>query len=303
LLRAMRRLVCWIAIAGCGPSPAPAPPASPAPAPTPAPAPITPGNAGAAAPPTAPLALDPATITRLWPDGCFMIRDPAGRVLESDRDRCAKPRRPYSTFKLANALIAVDAGVLDGPDAALTWDQKAIPDDPQFLASWRKPHTLRSGIAVSAVPYFRTLALQIGAERMRAGLAKLAYGNRDTSGGLDRFWLRGGLRISAAQQLAFVEALARGKLAVSARAQEVVREISLLQRAAGADLHGKTGSGPIEDAPGFLVWQVGWVLRDGAVLPYACWMEAPSGTLDDARAARERRLRETLDALGVFPKP
>jgi beta-lactamase class D len=224
-------------------------------------------------------------------------------VLESDPDRCSKPRRPYSTFKLANALIAVDAGVLDGPDAALTWDQKAVPDDPQLLASWRKPHTLRSGIAVSAVPHFRTLALQIGADRMRAGLAKLAYGNRDTSGGLDLFWLRGGLRISAAQQLAFVEALARGKLAVSARAQEVVREISLLQRAGGAELHGKTGSGPIEDARGFLVWQVGWVLREDTVLPYAGWLEATSGTLDDARAARDRRLRETLDALGVFPKP
>jgi len=224
-------------------------------------------------------------------------------VLESDRDRCARPRRPYSTFKLANALIAVDAGVLDGPDAAMTWDQKAVPDSPHFLASWRKPHTLRSGIAVSAVPYFRTLALQLGPERMRAGLAKLDYGNRDTSGGLDTFWLSGGLRISAAQQLAFVEALARGKLAVSARAQETVREISLLQRAAGAALHGKTGSGPIEDAPGSLVWQVGWIARDGAVLPYACWMEVRTGTLDAARAARDRRLRETLDALGVFPKP
>jgi beta-lactamase class D len=141
------------------------------------------------------------------------------------------------------------------------------------------------------------------AHAAHAALGDGGVGNRDTSGGLDRFWLAGGLRISAAQQLAFVEALARGKLAANARAQEVMREVALLRRANGAAHHGKTGAGPIEEGTpgtGFVVWQVGWVERDGGVLPYACWMDVVTSDADGARAARDQRLRETLAALGVF---
>ncbi|HWU91049.1 MAG TPA: penicillin-binding transpeptidase domain-containing protein, partial [Kofleriaceae bacterium] len=171
-----------------------------------------------------------AIVARLWPDGCFTFRDAAGQVHATDRARCEQPRRPYSTFKIANALLGVEVGILDGPDAKMTWDKQAIPDQPDLLEVWRKPHTLRSGMAVSAVPYFRTLARQLGEERMRAGLAKLDYGNRDMSGGLDRFWLTGGLRISAARQLAFVEALAQGKLDLSPRTQATVRDVLELAR-------------------------------------------------------------------------
>lgn len=263
--------------------------------------------AGCAAPPTPapprpPTDADAAVLARLWPDGCFAIREADGRLLENDHARCAAPRRPYSTFKLANALIAVDAGVLDGPDAAMTWDRERIPDDPDWPEVWREPHTLRTGIAVSAVPYFRTLALELGEERMRAGLAKLAYGNQDITPRLDVFWLSGGLRITAEEELGFVDALAHGRLAVSEHAQATVREVSILAREGGRVLHGKTGSGSAEDGrPVWLVWQVGYVERDGAVLPYAGWMEvAKDVDLDTARDRRTQRVNATLDALGWF---
>jgi beta-lactamase class D len=244
----------------------------------------------------------PNGIASRWPDGCFTMRDEAGRTIANDRARCDRPRRPYSTFKLANALIALDAGVLSGPDAAMTWDRDAVPDRADWPDSWRRPHTLRSALAVSAVPYFRTLALAIGEARMRAGLAALDYGNRDLGGGLDRFWLDGALRISAARQLAFVDALARGELAVAAAAQRAVADISVLETRGDRVLHGKTGSGPIEDGGGWLVWQAGWIAHAGRIVPYAVWLEVRGGTLDDARAARDRRLRDTLAAIGAFPR-
>lgn len=255
-------------------------------------------------------AIDPAIIARHWPDGCFAMRDTAGKLHSSSPQRCAMPRRPYSTFKVPNALIAVELGLLANADAELTWDKAAVPDQTDYLEVWRRPHTLKTGMAVSAVPYFRTLALQIGEDRMKAGLDKLAYGNRDLAGGLSRFWLtRGGLRISADQQLAFIEGLAGGTLPMSTRAQATVRDVVLLAKTADEqrELYGKTGSGPIEDGNGgWLVWQVGWVEGPGTIVPYAAWMDvaAPGGkgpTLDEARARREQRLRATLDELGVFP--
>lgn len=237
-----------------------------------------------------------------WPDGCFTYRDAAGKLYESDHARCARARRPYSTFKLANALIALDSGILDGPDAAMTWDHAKIPDQKGFRPEWREPQTLRSALAVSAVPHFRTLALRIGEDRMRAGLEKLHYGNRELSGGLDLFWLRGGLRISAAEQLVFVDALAHRKLDVAKTAQDVVAEISTLETKGDAVLHGKTGAGPLESGKaGWLVWQVGWIEQGRKRLPYAAWMDSTAKSLDDARAARDKRLRATLDTLGAFP--
>ena len=155
----------------------------------------------------------------------------------------------------------------------------------------------------SQIPAAHPSAAVLGEERMGAGLAKLDYGNRDIGGKLDRFWLGdGALRISAQQQLAFVDALARGRLAVSAKAQEVVRDISTLARDADAVLHGKTGTGPVEDGSSrWLAWQVGWVEKAGVIVPYAAWLEV-EGTVDEVRAARETRLRTTLDALGLFPR-
>ncbi|MDB4958263.1 MAG: oxa5 [Myxococcales bacterium] len=238
-----------------------------------------------------------------WPDGCFIYRNAVGRVIESDHARCSLPRRPYSTFKLANALIALDAGVLDNADSPMTWDPIAVPDDPDWPDVWRQPHTLRSAIEVSAVPHFRTLALGLGETRMAAGLAKLHYGNQAMCCKLDLFWLEGALRISAAEQLEFVDALAHGKLAVTAHAQEVVRDISVIAREDRAVLHGKTGSGHVEGgSEAWLMWQVGWVERDGAVIPYASWLETKL-SFEDARALRTRRVRETLAALGVMPSP
>jgi beta-lactamase class D len=118
---------------------------------------------------------------------------------------------------------------------------------------------------------------------------------------LDTFWLSGELRISAAEQLEFVDALARGKLAVTAHAQEVVRDVSVLAHEGNDVLHGKTGSGHLEDGSSrWLMWQVGFVEHGGALIPYAAWLETP-GSFDEARALRTRRVRETLAAIGVMP--
>jgi beta-lactamase class D len=249
-----------------------------------------------------------ANLRVAWPDGCLAVAVD-GKVVENDERACDLPRRPYSTFKLANALIGLDTGVLTDADSTMTWDAVAVPRDPGWSPDWTAPMPLRRALAISAVPMFRTLALELGDRRMANGLAMLRYGNQSREGGLDRFWLGGGLRISARQQLAFVDALAHGTLSATSHAQAVVREISELARADdGAVLYGKTGTGPIEDAPAgehaWLAWQVGWVERPGGepneIVPYAAWLERRGDTLDAVRAVRAHRLDAALARLGMF---
>jgi beta-lactamase class D len=209
--------------------------------------------------------------------GCFVIRDLAsGDERISDEARCAEPRRPNSTFKIPNSLIALDLGILDGPDAIMTWDSAAYPAEDWWSEAWRQDLPLRRAIEVSAVPHYRRLATLIGEERMRAALDAMDYGNRDLSGGLDQFWLRGGLRISARQQIDFLVRLLRDQLPASKPAHAAVREILLRETRGAAKIFGKTGSGKLEDGPETMYhgWLVGWIEDAGRILVYAMWVEA-----------------------------
>src|SRR5687767_12504069 len=98
LHRAMWRLAILVLV-GCGTSSSPSAPPPPTPAPTPTPAPSPP-------------AIDAAPVAIDWPDGCFTYRDRAGTTHESDAKRCSERRRPFSTFKVPNALIGVELGLL-----------------------------------------------------------------------------------------------------------------------------------------------------------------------------------------------
>jgi beta-lactamase class D len=51
----------------------------------------------------------------------------------------------------------------------------------------------------SVVWYYKELARRAGQQRMPSYVDRFGYGNRDNSGGIDRFRLPGGLRISAEQ--------------------------------------------------------------------------------------------------------
>jgi beta-lactamase class D len=243
-------------------------------------------------------------------EGCFSMRDLAtGEERINDASRCARPRRPNSTFKIPNALIALDLGILDGPDSMMRWDPVAYPAQDYWSDEWKRDHTLRSAVRVSAVPLFRALAIQIGPERMRGYLERLDYGNRDMSGGPDAFWLRGGLRITARQQIELLSGLVQRKLPVKAEAQAAMRDVLRLEpRHPGVELFGKTGSGSLEDGPegptgeGPMVgWMVGWIEQAQRTVVYAMWIEGES-----YQTMRERRTKAVDavidDLVGVEPR-
>jgi beta-lactamase class D len=229
--------------------------------------------------------------------GCFVVLDlDSGQQRISDAARCARPRRPYSTFKIPAALIGLDTGLLAGPDAPLPYDRATYPPEAHWPADWRQDLPLRRAIAISAVPLFRGLATRIGAERMRGYLDRLAYGNRDPGGPdqLDHFWLRGPLRIAAPQQVALLAALVRDELAVSAEAQAATRAILLREERGDVRLFHKTGSGRVEegDDGSFLGWLVGWIEQGRQIRVFALWVEDPAGY-----AAMDRRRARTFEGL------
>lgn len=222
----------------------------------------------------------------------------SAKIVCGDATRCKKRYLPASTFKIPNSIIGIETGVVSDPDAQLPRDDA---DRNYAVSEWNLEHSLRSGLRVSCVPCFQAIARRVGEERMSAWVEKLDYGNRDTSGGIDRFWLRGALRISAAEQLDFLSRLERGELPIEDRTRELVSDILTLDVTPDYVLRGKTGLTVPPEDPMLAGWFVGWVEIGERRVYFATIIDAHQPHVDLVplrRALTERILREA----GLLPE-
>lgn len=231
--------------------------------------------------------------------GTMLIHDEdANRYLVFDRERAETRFIPASTFKLFNALVALETGAVEDEFEVIRWDGTKRAFD-----AWNRDHSLASGMKYSVVWFYQEMARRAGAERMQHWLDEAGYGNRDIGGGIDQFWLTGDLRISAIEEVQFLHRLADGSLPFSARTQEAVRRIALLEDAPTYTLHGKTGWATdrvVDGKPAAdLGWFVGWVERDGRRWFFALDIDMP-----DARTQAAQRVplaRTLLVRAGALP--
>lgn len=208
-------------------------------------------------------------------EGAFVLLDPqAGRLVVHDSARAWTRFRPASTFKIANTLIALETGVASGPDFALAWDSVAAPRQGWWPGSWARDQTLRTALPASVVWYYQELARRTGPERMRSYLARFAYGNEDISGGIDQFWLTGGLGVSPVEQVEFLRRFYFEELGVSARSTEIAKELLVLEKTPEYRLSGKSGwAGLGEPGTPQVGWLVGYLERGDDVYFFATKIE------------------------------
>lgn len=229
--------------------------------------------------------------------GTMLVYDErSNMLLVHDPERAKRGFIPASTFKLFNALVALEEKAVADEHEVLRWDgvERALPD-------WNRDQTLGGSMKFSTVWFHKEMARRVGAERMRHWLAASGYGNADANGGVDRFWLDGALRISAEQQVGFLRQLADGRLPFSAATQESVRRIALIEDGVGYHLHGKTGwggTGSGVDGAG-IGWWVGWVERGAQRWFFAINIDIRK----DADGEKRKRIgREILALEGALPK-
>lgn len=204
-------------------------------------------------------------------EGCFVIKEVGtGEMLFFNEAGCKVRRTPCSTFKIFSSLAALDCGVVSGPDTLLTWD-----GTPQSRKACEQDHTLATAIRDSVVWYFQVLARKIGPERMQKYLDGCEYGNRDISGGIDKFWLVSSLAISAIEQVRFMERLYQDKLPFKPATMKTVREMIVLKRGEGDQaatswtFSGKTGTGTQGTDKPMLGWFAGHVECGGRQFVFA----------------------------------
>lgn len=236
--------------------------------------------------------------------GTFVMFDAKADTMFVWNEERAKQRfAPAATFRIANALVGLDVGAVKSIDEVVPYQAKQYTTyenvRPYIYGGgleraneWNRQMELRKAMRIPNTPIFRELARRIGIERMRDGMAKLAYGNMEVGNEVDRFWRDGTLQISAIEQAEFLARLAQGKLPVAREVLKGVRELTLKEKTAIYRLHSKTGS-LITTNPE-VGWWVGWIERENEVFSFALNIEINS------RHAEESVLigRECLKALG-----
>ncbi len=221
-------------------------------------------------------------------DATFVVIDCAtGERSVFRPERARMPLAPCSTFKIWNTLIGLEQGVLSSPTQPFwKWD-----GEKRFLPDWNRDLTLEEAFRASCVPAFQQLAREIGAEAMQRWLDRIGYGDRNTSAGLDVFWLptkgRTTILITPEQQAELLVRLVKGELPFSAKAQAVLKEVMRAKTTERGTLYGKTGSGADDGGNFNLGWFVGYVESDGRTFAFALNLRGSGLSGKDARAMVE----------------
>jgi beta-lactamase class D len=213
----------------------------------------------------------------------------------------ARSRRRYlpsSTFKIPNALLAIDTGVASGAAQAYPGpNENFLVDGARLLPrECEGDLTLAGAFAFSCIPIFQQLAREIGAEVYERQLRHMRYGNHLIHHApLDSFWLEGPFGISAHEQVRFLESLRRRALPVSGHALAEVHDMMVLESIDDAVLRGKTGY--VFTTSPRVGWWVGWVERAGASWSFALNLDITAPEHFGARTAIGRAILRELGAL------
>lgn len=197
---------------------------------------------------------------------------------------------PASTFKILNSLVALETGAVKDENEVIKWDgvQREFP-------AWNQDQTMRSAIKDSVVWFYQELARRIGQERMQRYIDLANYGNRDISGGIDKFWLQGGLRISPKEQIDFLVKLYQNKLPFSKRSVKIVKNIMINEKTNDYVLRGKTGWD--RHFKPQIGWYIGYLERDSNAYFFAINLEV--NKVDDTKA-RINITRSILAEMGLL---
>ncbi len=185
-------------------------------------------------------------------EGCFVLYNLKNdSYIKYNPEKCADRFIPASTFKIFNSLVGLETGAVKDEFEVFKWDSVK-----RFYDMWNQDLDMVNAFKYSGVWYYQELARRIGEEQMKYYISLNQYGNKNISGGIDRFWLDGRIRISADEQIEMLKKLYHNKLKFSQRSMDIVKRIMIYEQTDEYTIRAKTGWAlRVED-------QIGWFVGD-----------------------------------------
>lgn len=211
-------------------------------------------------------------------NGTFGLKKLRSDTLEIyNVERAQKQFLPASTFKILNSLISLEVKVINDENEIIKWDGKA-----RFYDKWNQDHNLKSAIKYSCVWFYQELARRVGKEKMQYYLDTTRYGNSKIGTDVDKFWLEGDLRISALEQMKFLEEFLNKELPFSKENFGIVKNIMLIDSTSNYKLYAKTGwTARVGNQIG---WYVGFIIQHNNT-----WIFAMNIDINDNKDAKLRQ--------------
>lgn len=202
---------------------------------------------------------------------------------------------PASTFKIVNALIGLQTGVITNDSMVIKWDgiKRSFPEWNQDLSMYR-------AFRLSAVPYFQEVARRIGRDTMQHWLDSLSYGTKKIKTRIDTFWLDHSLKVTPDEELGLVKRMYFDQLPFFKVNQEMVKNAMVWEKNSAYTLAYKTGWGFWDSTHKRNIgWMVGWIEKDRQPRFFVLNLESPDPNFD-MPAARMRLLKRILQQLHLM---
>lgn len=226
--------------------------------------------------------------------GAFAILDEKNNKLTLyNPSKYSERVTPASTFKICNALIGLETGIIKDKYEIYEWDSVVRNNE-----NWNKNQDLQTAFKHSTVWYFQKMAREIGGQEMKCWLDKLNYGNADTTGGIDLFWLQGGMRISPKEEIEFLQKLNNFELPCTEKNMQQVKDMMLIERTEKYAIYGKTGWGM--NGNNDLGWFVGFVETNNNVFYFANCIETENQNHPNFATARKEITTLILKELQIL---
>lgn len=184
---------------------------------------------------------------------------------------------PASTFKIVNAAIAIETGVVANDSSVIPWNGK-----PFMVPACNADLPMYQAFRNSCVPWFQELARRIGRDTMQTWIDSLGYGSRYgkvTIQKVDTFWLDNSLKVTADEQLGLVKKLYFDQLPFKKWTQRKVRSMMIQENTDNYTLAYKTGWARRENG-NHIGWVVGWIEENKHPYPFVLQLESGNGDID-----------------------
>lgn len=187
-------------------------------------------------------------------DGCFVLYDAKSDAWNIfNPERAALRLSPDSTYKIYDALFALEEGIITPEDSFIAWNRETYP-----FSAWNNDQTLQSAMAGSVNWYFESLDEQLGSAAVFHYIRKIGYGNENIRGAFPTYWMESSLKISPIEQVEFLTKLYGNSFDFEDENIDALKDAIRLSSHDGTTLYGKTGTGRVDgqDVNG---WFVGFV--------------------------------------------
>jgi len=206
-------------------------------------------------------------------DGSFVLYDTnSGSWSIYNMDAATERITPNSTYKIYDALLGLESGIITPEHSSMAWNGEDYPFD-----SWETDQELKSAMQNSVNWYFQRIDSQAGSDSVKTFLQTIGYGNQTAGTNLDLYWTDCSLKISPIEQVELLKKFYENKFQFQPQNINAVKEAIRLSPAPDGSLSGKTGTGRVDgqDVNG---WFIGYIEKKDNIYYFATNIQGTSNT-------------------------